>query len=298
MEGGTMKRILVLFILFASSVIAVPSSADDPCPYCGVWMPYGKYHCLTFHSSDRLTVTQDSVSLPGCPSVKINRLFLAYDRDAPATGKERPQPLKAIIQTDETLICPERSPALSKRTLIEIELCPSGYLNCEELKLTIFGPTTLEHIKASYTYDPIPTLPGGKQRVKRPPRPKELGEWWFILETHDPCDDGTGWGAYVCSQLEDKKADEEIDMEWKKLLAAAAPKDKGGLISRQKTWLVTSNRKCAKEGQEWQPSHSWVLANEAMCMAEAKKKRSIEFRRLHDCIRSGKSKCPSLTSKP
>ncbi len=139
--------------------------------------------------------------------------------------------------------------------------------------------------------------PGEKQKVKRPPRPKELGGWWFIRENYDPCAEGAGRGTWICSAIKHKKADEELNYEWNRLLSVIKSDKKISLIATQRKWLKKCSTECAKEGID-SGYHPWGLANETFCLASKKKERSIEFRELYDCINSGKLNCPQLKDKP
>ena len=293
-----MKNGLMILSLLTSIVCVLPVyPVEDPCSYCGVWIPFSQNYDSPYSSNDRLTITEQSIALPGCSPAKSTQLFLTDKASYIAPETARLKPLKIIIQIEGSMNCASPLPGLSNGTLIEIQLRPRGYENSEELALVIFAPTTLEEIKASYTYQLIPTPAGKKQMMKRPPRPKGLGGWWFIREKYDPCGEGAGRGAWICSAIEHKKADEALNAEWKRLLTVITPDKKQGLIITQKKWLEECSAECTKEGVD-RGYHPWGLAYETFCLAREKRERSIEFRELNECIRSGKLDCPQLKEKP
>jgi uncharacterized protein YecT (DUF1311 family) len=205
--------------------------------------------------------------------------------------------LKAILLIEGPISCASPTFVPSNGALVEIKLRPLPYKNSERLELVIFAPTTLEEIKASYTYQLIPTPAGQKQMIKHPPRPKEVGGWWFIREEYNPCDESTDKGAWICSVINHKKADETLNTEWTRLLGVVAPATKHELISTQNKWRKACSAKCVKKISD-AGTHSWGLAYETSCLAEEKAIRSQKFRELYECIQSGKLDCPKLENKP
>jgi uncharacterized protein YecT (DUF1311 family) len=194
--------------------------------------------------------------------------------------------------------CARQLPGLSNGALVEIVLRPRGYANSEELAIVLFAPTTLEELKASYTSELIPTPPGEKQMMKRPPRPKELGGWWLINEKYDPCGEGEGRGALNCALIEHKKADEALNTEWQRLLTVITPDKKKSLITAQKKWLKASASICAKERAKDRGYHPWGLAYETSCLAKNKINRAEQFQVLRECISGGEENCQQLEKKP
>jgi uncharacterized protein YecT (DUF1311 family) len=293
-----MKYGLMILSLLTSIVCVLPVyPAEDSCSYCGIWIPFSQKYDSPYSSNDRLTITEQSIALPGCSPAKSTQVFLTDKASYIAPETARLKPLKIIIQIEGSINCASPLPGLSNGTLIEIQLRPRGHANSEELALVLFAPTTLEQLKASYTHQLIPTPPGQKQMMKRPPRPNELGGWWFIREKYDPCGEGEGRGAWICSAIEHKKADEVLNSEWSRLLNVITPDKKKALITTQKKWLKECSVECAKEGVD-RGYHPWGLAYETSCLAREKRERSIEFRELNECIRSGKLDCPQLKNKP
>ena len=293
-----MRYGLITLSLLTSIVCVQPVyPVEGSCSYCGVWIPFGEKNDSPYSSNDRLTITEQTVALPGCRPTKSIQVFLTDKIPYIAPETARLKPLKTILQIEGPMNCARPLPGLSNGALVEIKLRPRGYENSEEIELTLFAPDRLEELKASYTYQLTPTPPGQKQMKKSPPRPKELGGWWFIRENYDPCGEGTGPGAWICSAIEHKKADEVLNAEWNRLLNVIAPDKKKALITTQKKWLKESKAECAKEGVD-RGYHPWGLAYETSCLAREKNERSIEFRELNECIRSGKLDCPDLKNKP
>jgi uncharacterized protein YecT (DUF1311 family) len=288
----------MILLLLTSMVFTLPVyPAEDSCSYCGVWIPFSEMSEASYTSSDRLIITEHTIALPGCSPAKSTQVFLTDKTDYVPPEDARVKPLKTILRIKGPVSCDLPHPGLSDGVLIEIKLRPRGYENSEELELVLFAPTTLEELKASYTHQLIPTPPGQKQMMKRPPRPNELGGWWFIREKYDPCGEGEGRGAWICSAIEHKKADEVLNSEWSRLLNVITPDKKKALITTQKKWLKECSAECAKEGVD-RGYHPWGLAYETSCLAREKRERSIEFRELNECIRNGKLDCPQLKNKP
>ena len=294
-----MRYGLITLSLLTSVVCVIPVyPAEDSCPYCGVWIPFdhSEKNDSPYSSNDRLTITEQTVALPGCQPTKSIQVFLTDRIPYIAPETARLKPLKTILQIEGPMNCARPLPGLSNGALVEIKLRPHGYENSEDIELTLFAPTSLEELKASYTFQLIPTPPGQKQMKKSPPRPKELGGWWFVREDYDPCSAG-GEGAWICSAIEHKKADELLNSEWNRLLKVITPDKKKALIAIQKKWLKECQTECAKKGVT-EGYHYHELAYETFCLAREKRGRSVEFRELNECIRSGKFDCPQLKDKP
>lgn len=185
--------------------------AENLCSYCGVWIPFSEKYDSPYSASDRLTITEQTVALPGCSSKKATQIFFTDETDYGYSETDRLKPLKTILQIEGPMNCARPLPGLSNGALVEIKLRPRGYKNSEEIELTLFAPTSFEELKASYTYKFIPTPPGQKQKVKRTQRPKELGGWWFARENYDSCGEGEGRGSWICASIADKKADELLN---------------------------------------------------------------------------------------
>lgn len=262
-----------------------------------VWIPFSEKNDSPYSSNDRLTITEQTIALPGCQAAKSTQVFLTDKTSFVPPETARIKPLKVILRIEGPVNCRSPLSGLSNGGLVEIQLRPRGYENSEEIELTLFATTSLEELKASYTFQLIPTPPGQKQIKKSPPRPKELGGWWFIRENYDPCGESAGGGAWICSAIEHKKADELLNSEWNRLLKVITPDKKKALIAIQEKWLKECQAECAKEGVD-RGYHPWGLAYETSCLAREKRERSTEFRELNECIRSGRLDCPQLKDKP
>jgi len=289
---------LIALLLFTSMIITFSAhAAEDPCSYCGVWVPVSQKYDSRYSSNDRLAVTEHTIALPGCQTAKSTQVFLTDKTSYGPPETARIKPLKAILQVEGLINCASPIAGLSNGALVEIELRPREYQNSEELALVVFASTTLEEIKASYTYQLVPTPPGQKQMKKSPPRPRELGGWWFIRENYDPCGEGSGRGAYNCAAIKHKKADDTLGVEWSRLLNKVASGKKKELVPIQEAWLKACSAKCAKEGVD-RGYHPWGLAHETSCLAVAKLNRSSELQTLYECISGGRKDCPQLRNKP
>jgi uncharacterized protein YecT (DUF1311 family) len=254
-------------------ILPIETMALDLPLYYGKWVPYAETTNIKFISSDRLIIGENKLVLPGGPEYKIKGVY-NYDNEA-----------KCIVQIYN----------LMKEIYIEIKVTEGPYENSERLFVTVFGPTTLEAIKASYAYKLIPTPLGKKQKVSRPPRPKEVAGWWFIRENHNPCDEGTNRGTWICSVIAHKKADESLNFEWKRLMSIVSKIHKKSLIANQNKWLKSCSEKCVEKITEG-ASVSWGLSEEAFCLADQKIKRSKEIFELYGRIQNDNSITPKLTN--
>jgi uncharacterized protein YecT (DUF1311 family) len=292
-----MKYGLTILLLVMSLAFVLPVyPSDDLCSYCGVWVPFSGNPTYSFN--DRLTITEQTIALPGCSPAKTKQVLVTYKADYRASEEARLKPLKTVLKIEEPMKCVRHLPGLSNGALVEIQLRPRGYEDSEEIALELFDPNNFEALKDSYTEELIHTPPGEMQMVKRPPSPVALGRWWFIRERYDPCFEGAGRGVWICSALKHKKADELLNSEWRRLLTVIMPEKKRSFITTQKKWLKACESKCAQEGVKNGGYHPWPLAMETYCLANYKTDRAKEIESLYECINHGKGHCPKLKSIP
>lgn len=278
-----MRYGLLILSLLTSIIFVLPLyAAEDSCSYCGVWIPFSEMSDASYNSSDRLTITEHTIALPGCSPAKSTQVFFTNKTDYGPPEDALVKPLKALLKIEGQINCNLPLTGLSNGALVEINLRPRGYKNSEEIELIVFAPSPLTEIKYADIHVVVPT------------NRKELGGWWFVREEYDYCSEGEGRGVWICSAIDHKKADEELNTEWNNLLTVIKPDKKKIIISTQKKWLKACSKTCAKEGAESGGYHPWGLAYETFCLARNKIDRAMEFRSLHECISGGKKNCHQL----
>jgi uncharacterized protein YecT (DUF1311 family) len=287
------KILIQIFIIFLIVIWKQTANAREPCLYCGVWVQYGGIY-ETYTSSNRLIITDNSISLPGCAATYYSQVYLTNKIGYGGNESIDPRELKSILKVDNTDNCSFLANNPGRYSLLEIVTRPLGFPNSERLNLVIFHPTTIDDIKASYTYELVPTPKGQKQMMKHPPRPKELAHEAFIRELYNPCEEGGAGGTWICASMAYKKADESMNAEWNDLMNLIKGKEKKKLILLQNKWKKECQSNCAKAfgvGGAFQ----FQNAHNEFCLADGRGKRAEQIKLLAECIRSKNNNCGTLT---
>jgi hypothetical protein len=191
-----MCRIYVLLFLWP-----LLANADSPCTYCGSWMPTGSLFGAKYKRGVAIAVTATSISLPLCTPISVERIYLSemvasYSPPPEATLK----PVTAVFRGTQLLSCKRPFAGLEQGIAIRVELRPRGSEGWEELVIAAHPLSAVDDlIHGGEILENLPARSGKKQRVRRRPVPTPAAEWWFVRESHDPCDEGTRRGEALCS---------------------------------------------------------------------------------------------------
>ena len=287
MSGENMKHFLLkamMFVLFNS--LALPANADTDCSYCGEWKPTSKMPEQPHLPGERLKIDNSTIALPGCSTTKAIKVF---------SGEDGYKKTKIVFQIDGMAKCERPLPDVPDKTIVEIEIrprCPGG----EELDVTLFEPSVLDKLLASYPYELLPSLPGQMQTIKRKPRPKDIVNWRVMRANYDGCNEGSSRGAIICANAKLYEEDAKLNYEWRRLIGILPKKDRASVISQQRKWLKAHWNWCKdKNEQGW--TDQWVYSFETICRAEAYSKRTAQFKQACECISKGGANCLPLPKR-
>jgi len=254
--------------------VALAGRADTPCSYCGTWRPFASVG-VHYSSRDLLTVSEATLSLPGCSAGRIKGVEESIDSNV-ISNRAFPKPVRAILELQEA---PKCSPPLQRAisgALMMLRVNPKSQPDSEELEVTF----VLKEAKASDSL-----------------RSKGAA-WYLVRASHNPCDEVSARGSLICGMIEQRKADEQLNAEWRRLLGVAGERQKQTLVQTQRSWLKAIAKACSEEEAESGGAPEWRKANEVLCVAVAYGKRAGEFSDLRTCYELRNHNCPELSAHP
>ena len=245
---------------------AMPVAAEKQCDFCGAWRPYAG---SSVHSFDRLLLSADRVTLPGCSSTKVRVVSLGINENFGDPESSPVKPVAAELEVEKAPIC---AGALKGSTgyTIRLQLLPKPRPGSETIEITLYRPTS--------------------DATKR----TDLAFWYAIRQGYNPCDEGSGEGTLICGNLEYLKADEQLNAEWRTLIAAQPQSTKAVLVKKQRKWIKQTETRCREEGEANGGAAPWPSAMEMLCKAQASDERTDALRQWRMCAKSGRNDCPEL----
>lgn len=297
------QKLLYQLFIIAFTPAAAFAQADTNCTYCGKWTPTQKVPDQPHLAGELLSISGDSIALPGCSAVKFVRVYSAKKAQENAKGNSKKKlnlgnfqggQMQAILRTKEIAACnPPPLPDIPTETFIEISLrkrTPGG----EELTVSLFTFSGYKQLLYSYWYV-SGEKPGTIKRISS--RPKSNIFWRLIRKGYNACDEGSGMGAIICTNANFYETDGKLNAEWRRLKNSLNKKQWTELVSRQRDWLksIKSHCKYKNEG-DW--NHRWVYSFETQCRTDLYMERISQFKKVFECISNDGNNCLDIPNKP